>query len=1046
MILIKRILTAGRIASGALALFVFTAFAPAGFGVWTLGQDPLWTLSPEDRDYLTTGYSERGLAYNPATGNVYVTHSSASDVAVIAVLDGETGDHLGELSVEGIEGGFRPVRMIAASPSGAIFAGNHTVDPASDPFVLYRWENEEADPELVWEGDPSDGIGSDNFGRNLALREFDNELQVLLIGRTADDTPQIVALLTSGDGGETFESETIQTEPAAQMELGSAFGEGDTFWGSRAGRPLQEFDFEGNLLRAFDEALLRPVLSQIAVDTERNLLAAVGDWTPHLHLYNLETLSGEEPNSTLASRVFPTNNDNIERTGAVVFGGDVVYALDTNNGIMAYEMTLPPEPEPGVVWRILPGERSYMTTGYNERGLAYNPATRNVYVQHFNSDTGELSVNIVDGMSGEHLGELSVDGVEGGANPLRKIAVSEDGTIFAGNQTLDAGADPYRLYRWDAEEDDPVVVWEGDPSAGISGVLRRYGDNLALRGAAEGTLEVLLIPDFWQQEEEPHAVAVLSSTDGGGSFDLTTIETEPTTRFGLGADFGEGDTFWGTRAGQPLREFDFDGELLREFTGDVFPAGISPIRIDLEERIFAGKSGNTIQLFDFDTLSPERDNVPVASQSFATSNPNVETTGDIAFGDEGIIYALDTNNGVMAFVPVLEPEPIEPGHIYWANNSGVRAADAEGGDPRTVATGLIRAIGVAIDPVNDYVFWAEDGGGRLWRANSDATEPTVIVNIETVDGAGGQFVDVNPELERVYWAEWTKGLFSANYDGTDVRHLIDESGNQTTGVTVDRETGRVYLGSAAEGQVWRVEADGSGLTTVATLGDNTYGLAVDPERNRLYHTNFSAGTLSVLELESGEVSGLLDGLGQPLGVALSEGGNRLYWTERTDGRIRTALTAGDGAGEPETLMSGEDSPFGIAARPEALETFNAWIAAQGVPEGQRGPADDPDGDGVLNIVEYALGLDPLSSSREALPVPSVENIEGADYLTLSVNRNPEATGITYVIEVSSDLETWESGSEATTVIEATETVLTVRDNTAVPEAGKRFIRLRITQP
>jgi hypothetical protein len=48
------------------------------------------------------------------------------------------------------------------------------------------------------------------------------------------------------------------------------------------------------------------------------------------------------------------------------------------------------------------------------------------------------------------------------------------------------------------------------------------------------------------------------------------------------------------------------------------------------------------------------------------------------------------------------------------------------------------------------------------------------------------------------------------------------------------------------------------------------------------------------------------------------------------------------------------------------------------------PLDDADGDGVKNLLEYALDLDPRSFSRADLPTVTIED----GYLTMTVNRNP----------------------------------------------------------
>lgn len=124
--------------------------------------------------------------------------------------------------------------------------------------------------------------------------------------------------------------------------------------------------------------------------------------------------------------------------------------------------------------------------------------------------------------------------------------------------------------------------------------------------------------------------------------------------------------------------------------------------------------------------------------------------------------------------------------------------------------------------------------------------------------------------------------------------------------------------------------------------------------------------------------------------------------------------------------------------------FASWQAAQGFATEEEGAIHaDPDGDGIRNVVEYALGLNALSPDRSSLPLGAVENVGGENFLTLAVNRNTEATDAVLTVEVSSDLVIWDSGESHTTVISDTADLLKVRDNTPLTGAGKRFIRLNV---
>jgi hypothetical protein len=108
---------------------------------------------------------------------------------------------------------------------------------------------------------------------------------------------------------------------------------------------------------------------------------------------------------------------------------------------------------------------------------------------------------------------------------------------------------------------------------------------------------------------------------------------------------------------------------------------------------------------------------------------------------------------------------------------------------------------------------------------------------------------------------------------------------------------------------------------------------------------------------------------------------------------------------------------------------------------------NPEGDGVPNLIKYALGLNPSTPvSGSQLPVASILPAGGQDYLTLTVNRTAQATDVTYVVEVSGDLMMWSSGPSFTVTISNVSTQLIVRDNTPMASATSRFIRLHVSDP
>lgn len=121
--------------------------------------------------------------------------------------------------------------------------------------------------------------------------------------------------------------------------------------------------------------------------------------------------------------------------------------------------------------------------------------------------------------------------------------------------------------------------------------------------------------------------------------------------------------------------------------------------------------------------------------------------------------------------------------------------------------------------------------------------------------------------------------------------------------------------------------------------------------------------------------------------------------------------------------------------------FAAWAEENITDDTLRGPEDNPSGDGISNLLKYALGLDPEVADPSALPQGTIEADGGESYLTLSASRNPDATDVSLNVEVSDDLVTWESGTGHTAIIVDDANTLQVRDETAFSATDRRFIRL-----
>ncbi|MBM3846758.1 MAG: DUF4623 domain-containing protein, partial [Verrucomicrobia bacterium] len=135
------------------------------------------------------------------------------------------------------------------------------------------------------------------------------------------------------------------------------------------------------------------------------------------------------------------------------------------------------------LWEIpADGSRDYVNGFPSERGLVFNPTTGHLLLS---SRALGPTVAVLASTNGAELGFLDVTGVSGGSVAIGPLGAGEDGRLYGANISgSDILAPSLRVYRWNNETSAPVVLFSGNPVAGLNA---RWGDSLAVRGAGTNT-------------------------------------------------------------------------------------------------------------------------------------------------------------------------------------------------------------------------------------------------------------------------------------------------------------------------------------------------------------------------------------------------------------------------------------------------------------------------------------------------------------------------------------------------------------------------------
>jgi hypothetical protein len=139
----------------------------------------------------------------------------------------------------------------------------------------------------------------------------------------------------------------------------------------------------------------------------------------------------------------------------------------------------------------------------------------------------------------------------------------------------------------------------------------------------------------------------------------------------------------------------------------------------------------------------------------------------------------------------------------------------------------------------------------------------------------------------------------------------------------------------------------------------------------------------------------------------------------------------------------------------ASDTYTSWASRTVFPNSQSGMTQNPDGDSLNNLQEYAFLSDPAVSNQGGLPVPGKTGT-GPEYLTLTFPVRNFTSNLSYVVEANNSLSgswttVWTSANGfahaqvVTAVDQADRTVVTIKDTAAIGGSATRFLRTRVVQ-
>ncbi len=324
---------------------------------------------------------------------------------------------------------------------------------------------------------------------------------------------------------------------------------------------------------------------------------------------------------------------------------------------------------------LAPGSNPYLTTLSNERGIGWNPVTKNLVLP---SRNGGNFVAILDGATGAVVKTMDTTGVSGGTLAMMGAGVSDDGAIYVPNlQSGSSAISPFKVYKWLSESDTgaPSIAFsQVNPGTTTGGW--RFGDAFDVYGS--GTAATFATAGT--------STGTSSSLANNGNFMIgqldgsnvnTIYRAIPNTLtasndYRLGVCFVDADTIIGNQ-GTSAKITDFVAATTLSNTGAIVTGSVAIGAADrpLDYTVLNGLAlmavvnTNSSLISVYDLTNPAAPALLTTGSTWTgTLAANANGTGGVQWGEldspnSPVLYAMSSNQGIQAmvlqFIPVPEP-------------------------------------------------------------------------------------------------------------------------------------------------------------------------------------------------------------------------------------------------------------------------------------------------------------------------------------------------------------------------------------------------------
>ncbi len=236
-------------------------------------------------------------------------------------------------------------------------------------------------------------------------------------------------------------------------------------------------------------------------------------------------------------------------------------------------------------------------------------------------------------------------------------------------------------------------------------------------------------------------------------------------------------------------------------------------------------------------------------------------------------------------VSLLLVEIVDGASLYWTDERGIHHSDLDGQNPRTIVPIPITSIAsMAVDEIDNKIYYADSRGKRILRSNLDGTE---LENVITSGLWAPSSIVVDGSRRKVYWIDQFE-IYRANLDGTDIEMLLESW--EPFDLAIDEGAGKIYwlfyypknphtLGQAnLDGTdserfldtIQVANLNGMNQETLVTVDKSGWwhDIDLDNTNQKMYWVNRHKGLIQRANLDGSDVETVVSDLAEPKYIAL----------------------------------------------------------------------------------------------------------------------------------------------------------------------------------